>query len=46
MHAKRIAQYWRVLPMGRTILLALTPFPVDHSIPEEEVVDWEVLFLQ
>ena len=46
MHVKRIAQYRGVLPPGRTILVALAPFPVDNFILEEEEVDCSVLFLQ
>ena len=45
-HVKRIAQYWRVPPLGRTISLALIPFPVDNSIPEEEEFYFAVLFIQ
>ena len=45
-HTERIAQYWRVLPTGRTITVVLTPFPVDNSIQEEEEVEWVVLFIQ
>ena len=46
MHAERIAQYQRVSTPGCTIPVALTPFPVKNPTPEEEEVDWVVLFLQ
>ena len=38
MTAYIMALYRRVTPPGRSILVALTPFPVDYSIPDKEEV--------
>ena len=40
MAAERIALYRRVPYPGRSIPVALTPYPVDNFIPEEEEVAW------
>ena len=36
MMTDRIADYWRVPPPGRKNLVAMEPFLVDDSIPEDE----------
>ena len=40
MAAERISLYQRVPYPGRSIPVALTPYPVDNFIPEEEEVAW------
>ena len=45
MAAERIALYRRVPYPGRSIPVALTPYPVENFIPEEEEVAWGFLCL-
>ena len=42
MATERADLYRRVTPTGRIISVAVTPFMLDDSIPEEEEVAWEV----